>query len=96
MVTPQATQPPQGSSGDSVRITAQVRRQVLREHYEQRLAYQQAVVSAERADREANGSGVPMFSRADVAVSNTIAVLQDISATLQAYTDNRDFPVVQR
>lgn len=82
---------------DSVRITVQdippdVRRQLFREHYEQRLAHQQAVVAAERADRNANGTGTLMFSRADVAVSNTIAVLQDISATLAAYSgDNRDY-----
>jgi hypothetical protein len=96
MVTPQATQPPQAATGDSARITAEVRRQILREHYTERLARQQAVVASERADREANGVGAPMFSRADVAVSNTIAVLQDISSTLAAYSDNRDFREVQR
>jgi hypothetical protein len=80
-----------------VRITAQLRRRILREHYTERLAYQQAVVAAERADRKANGTGVPVFSRADVAVSNTIAVLQDISATLKSFGDeNRDFVAVQR
>lgn len=89
-------------SDESVRITAenvpnQVRRQILREHYEERLARQQAVVASERADRKANGAGVPMFSRADVAVSNTIAVLQDISATLAAFSEgNRDFAAVTR
>lgn len=94
----QSSKPPNstgraGSEGDdSVRITAQQRREILREHYEQRLARQQAVVASERNDRKANGAGVPMFSRADVAVSNTIAVLQDISATLKSIgDDNRDF-----
>lgn len=99
MVSPQTTQPsnsPHPRQGDSVRITAAispaVRRQILREHYEQRLTRQQAVVEAERADRKANGTGALMFSRADVAVSNTIAVLQDISATLKSIgDDNREF-----
>ena len=97
MVAPQVTHNSKSSHGDdeSVRITAQQRRQVLREHYTERLRYQQAVVASEKRDREANGAGVPMFSRADVAVSNMIAVLQDISATLAAYSDNRDFGAVQ-
>jgi hypothetical protein len=92
MVTSQATQPPQGSSGDSVRITAQVRRQVLREHYEQRLIHQRAVAQFERLDRKAQGfPGEPQYTVADLRVSNAVAVLQDISASLSALGENRDF-----
>jgi hypothetical protein len=79
----------------SVRITAQQRRQILREHYANRLVEQQAVVADERNDRNAQGAGEPVFSIADVRVSNKVAVLQDISATLKAFGDeNRDFPAV--
>lgn len=90
MVFPQATQPPQQATDDSVRITAQVRRQVLREHYTEKLERQQAVVDSERNDRKVNGDTTPFYTSADLRVSNTIAVLQDISATLAGLGDNRD------
>jgi hypothetical protein len=96
MVTPQATQPPQGSSDESVRITAEIRRQVIVEYLTDRLAYQQAVVTLERGARNTNASGPLMYTQADLRVSNTIAVLQDISSTLAAYSDNRDFRGVNR
>lgn len=105
MVSQQATQSDKPSTDwtrdESVRITAEqydaIRRRVLREHYTERLERQQAVVASERADRNANKRGTPMFTRADVAVSNTIAVLQDISAELKSFGDeNRDFPAVTK
>lgn len=98
MVSTQATQtgksphPRQGD--DSVRITAEIRRQVLCEHYTERLAVQQAAVASERTDRNALGRQEPVFSMADVRVSNKIAVLQDIAATLAAFGDNCDFGAV--
>lgn len=99
MVSPQATQPgnpPLPRRDASVRITAEQRRQVLREHYEERRSLQQAAVTAERIDRNALGPQEPVFSTADLRYSNKVAVLQDISATLAAYSDNRDFRGVAR
>lgn len=88
-------------SDDSVRITAEqydaIRRQVLREHYTERLERQQAVVTLERGIRNSNASGTPHYTHADLRVSNMIAVLQDISAALKSFGDeNRDFAQVTR
>jgi hypothetical protein len=98
MVTRQITQDSPESRDDSVRITAQVRRQILREHYTERLAAQQAVAQSERLDRKAQGfPGEPLYTVADLRVSNAVAVLQDISSTLKSFgDDNRDFQAVQR
>jgi hypothetical protein len=80
-----------------VRITSEVRRQVLIEHYTQRRAAQQAVVESERNDRKVHDSGLLLHSTSDLRVSNAIAVLQEIAANLAAFDDpNRDFKVVQR
>jgi hypothetical protein len=92
MVTTKPTQSPQGASDDSVRITAQQRRQVLREHYEQRLVHQRAVAQSERLDRKSQGfPGEVLYTTADLRVSNAVAVLQDIAASLSALGENRDF-----
>lgn len=97
MVTPQVTQDSPESRDDSVRITAQLRRRILREHYTERLVRQQVLVASEKADRNAQPAGEAAWTTADLRVSNTVAVLQDISATLKSFGDeNRDFPAVQR
>lgn len=53
MVTTENTQIPQpGHSGDSVRITAEVRRQVLKEHYRNESVRQHAVFLEARTNRD--------------------------------------------
>lgn len=49
----QATQPPQGSSDESVRITAAMRSQVLREHYRDEWIVQHAKFLEARNNRDA-------------------------------------------
>ena len=100
MVSTEVTQNSPQSSSDSVRITAvtlEQRRRILREHYMERLERQQAVVTLERGIRNSNASGTPHYTHADLRVSNTIAVLQDISAMVKSFGDeNRDFPAVAK
>ena len=108
MVSPQATQPaqpphprPTDWQAESARITAEdvppeVRRQILHDHYADRLITQRPVVESERQDRRSNPDKTPLYSFADMRVSNTIAVLQDIASALAGYSDNRDFGQVAR
>lgn len=102
MVSPQATHNDKPShptdwrprSGDdSVRITAEVRRQVLVEFLTDALTVQRAKTEGERIDRAATESASPhgFFSTADLRVSNAAAVQQWIASSLAGYTDNRDF-----
>ena len=102
----QATQPdntshptdwpqPRGE-GESVRITAEIRRQVVTEFLLRELTHQQAVVAGECNDlkvRRANG--LPCAA-AENRASNATAVLQYIGATLAGYSDNRDFAGVTK
>ena len=99
MVSPQATQPvqsPHPRQGDSVRITAEQRRQVLREHYEDE-HHKQAALAAFDANELAQlrSLGRP-YEAAKNRASNSAAVLQRIAANLAAYSDNRDFRGVTR
>ena len=104
MVSPQATHNDNPSHprstdwtrSDSVRITAEdvpahVRRQILREHYEQEHATQTAVCAFESNDLKVlRGQGRPT-AQAERRASAAAAVLQHIAANRAAYTDNRDF-----
>ncbi len=96
MVMRQVTQHDPESHGDSVRITAEIRRRVLLEHYTEKLERQQSVVELERNARNNKKSSPLMYTQDDLRVSNTIAVLQDASSYVQAYGGNRDFHEVQR
>lgn len=110
MVSPQATQnsnsphPRQGAD-ESVRITAAVRRQVLREHYEKRAAYQQAVTIEARNNRDSltiryrtNPEAVRPYQidEANRQLTAARTVEQDVRAALALYTDNREFRGVTR
>jgi hypothetical protein len=101
MVSPQATQPgntphprPTDWDRDSVRITAQQRRQVLSGFLSDALTVQRAVSEGERIDRETSNTGLRLYTQADLKVSNAAAIQQWIASNLAAYTDNRDFPAV--
>lgn len=106
MVSPQATQDnnfphPKPTdwrprSGDSVRITAEVRRQVLAEFLADALTVQRAVSEGERIDRESSDTGLRLYTQADLKVSNAVAIQQWISSNLAAYTGNRDFKGVAK
>lgn len=91
-------------SGDPVRITAEVtpavRRQILREHYEKRAAYQKAVTLEAKTNRDAltarfrsNPESVHPCQIEDANRQLTTArtVEQDVRANLALYTDNREF-----
>jgi hypothetical protein len=92
MVTTKPTESPQGASDESVPITPEIRRRVLRDEYARRLAAQRVVAEFERRDRKAQGfPGDPLYTVADLRVSNAVAVLQDIAASLSALGENRDF-----
>jgi hypothetical protein len=95
MVYQQATQPPQQPTG-SVRITAQVRRQVLREHYESEQRRQQAIVASECNDLKVLRANHLPAAVAEHRAANAVAVLQYIGTNLTAYSDNRDFRGVAR
>lgn len=94
MVSPQATQPgnpPLPRRDDSVRITAEQRRRILLEHYEQEHAKQEVVSAFEVNDLKVlRGQGRPT-AQAELRASNAAAVLQRIADNLAAYSDNRDF-----
>ncbi len=84
---------------DSVRITAAVRRQVLREHYEQRALLAQATTIEARNNRDSlttryrnNPEAVRPYQIAEANRQLTAArtVEQDVKTTLLAY-GNRDF-----
>ena len=113
MVSPQATQdssaphprPNDWQRGDSVRITAAVRRQVLREHYEQRASMQHAVTVEARNNRDSltdrfrqNPKAVTRYQidEANRELTAARTVEQDVNATLLAYSDNRGFRGVTR
>lgn len=86
---------------DSVRITvkdvpASVRRQILREHYEQQHANQTAVSAFECNDLKVLRAQGRPTAHAEQRASNAAAVLQHIASNLAAYTDNRDFKGVAR
>ena len=81
---------------DSVRITAQVRRQVLREFLADELATQQVKVDSEARDLRVLRENHLPCAAAENRASNATAVLQYIGAALQAYTGNRDFRGVAR
>lgn len=102
------TQPsnsPHPRQGDSVRITAQdipadVRRQLFREHYEKRAAYQQAVTIEARNNRDSltiryrtNPEAVRPYQidEANRQLTAARTVEQDVCANLAVYTDNREF-----
>lgn len=104
MVSPQATQPDKPSHptdwpqqrGDSPRITAEVRRQVLREHYRAEQVHQASLTKDFEWDLAALSSADPNALRAGqlqdaknrVLVSKGIE--QHIAANLAAF-GNRDF-----
>lgn len=106
MVSPQATQPgntphqrpTDWGRDDSVRITAQQRRQVLTEFLADALTVQRAVAEGERLDRTATACTAPtgFYTTSDLRVSNAAAVQQWIASNLAAYSDNRDFRGVAR
>lgn len=117
MVSSQATQPDNPSHStdwtrvqqrDSVRITAvtpEIRRQVLREHYEQRDFMQRAVTIEARNNRDslaarhgANPEAVRPYQvdEANRQLTAARTIEQDVSAMLAIYSDNRDFRGVAR
>lgn len=102
MVSPQATQDDNSShpndwprSADSVRITAQVsddvRREILREHYEKEYATQSVVSAFECNDLKVLRRQGRPTAQAELRASNAAAVLQRIADNLAAYGGNRDF-----
>lgn len=94
MVSPQATQPPQGSPA-SVRITAQVRHEVRLEFLLDELARQQVIVDNECRDlKRVKEMGLP-YAQAERRAGSATAVLQYLGSTLRALGYNRDFPVVR-
>jgi hypothetical protein len=100
MVSSQATQPhPRQGDDESVRITAQVRRQVLREHYEDEFRKQSAQSAFDANDLKVlRDSGLP-YESAKLRASNSAAVLQRIGSMVAAYggnRDNREFRTVTR
>lgn len=101
MVSTQVTQDgntphPRPADGDSVRITAADRRQVLREHYEDEHRKQAALAAFDANElAQLRKLGRP-YEAAKNRASNSSAVLQRIAANLAAYSDNRDFRGVAR
>lgn len=89
-----ATQPPQGASDDSVRITAQQRRQTEIDFLVRELARQQVIASSEAADLKRLKELGLRFDQAERRAANATAVLQYLGSTLRAYGYNRDFPAV--
>lgn len=82
---------------DSVRITAQQRRDIIHDFLADAIVTQRAVAEGERTDRKATESAAPrgFFTTADLRVSNAAAVQQWIASNLAAYSvDNRDFGAV--
>lgn len=80
---------------DSVRITAEIRRQVVGEFLQDALVVQRAVAEGERIDRASQPkSPLGLFTTADLKVSNAAAVQQWIASALAGFGDNRDFPAV--
>lgn len=88
---------------DSVRITAvspEVRRQILREHYEHRALMQHAVTIEAQTNRDSlatrfrsNPEAVRPYQvdEANRQLTAARTVEQDVKATLAVYSDNRDF-----
>src|SRR5687768_12428900 len=97
MVSPQTTQPPQGSP-DSVRITAQ--RAAIQTFLSDELKRAALVAQGERTDRAVLFAGQPTADKmlaADRRVIAANAVEQYLAAVAAAYgvkLDNRDFPAV--
>lgn len=96
MVTPQATQSPQGSSDESVRITARATIQgfVANEWKRARL-----IAENERTDRAILFAGQPTPDKmraADRRVIAANAVEQHFAAVAAAYGINRDFRAVTK
>lgn len=110
MVSPQVTQTgkpsnPRQGDDESVRITAAIRRQVLREHYEKRAAYQKAVAIEARNNRDSltiryrtNPEAVRPYQidEANRQLQAARTVEQDVRAALALYTDNREFRAVAK
>jgi hypothetical protein len=91
MVSTEVTQNSPQSSSDSVRITAETRRQVEIELLTRELTRQQIVVASECNDLKvlkSNGSPCAMAER---RASNATAVLQHLGSMLRARGGNRDF-----
>lgn len=79
-------------SGDSVRITADIRRQVLSEFFADALIVQRAVTEGERIDRKNSDTGVKLYTQADLKVRSAAAIQQWVASNLAAYADdNREF-----
>lgn len=79
---------------DSVRITAQQRRQVLREHLTDELARAQAIAAAEANDLKVlRTNGLP-YAQAELRAAIATALVQYLGSTLRSYSDNRDFRAV--
>lgn len=108
MVSVQATQPDKPShpnewkrdGDDSVRITAEIRRQVLREHYEHRASMQHAVTIEAQNNRDSltirystNPEAVRPYQidEANRQLTAARTVEQDVRSVLAVYSDNRDF-----
>jgi hypothetical protein len=79
-----------------VRITAEVRRQVLTEWLGKELATQQAVADSEARDLRVLRENHLPCAAAENRASNAIAVLQYIGTALGAFAGNRDFRGVAR
>lgn len=79
---------------DSVRITAQQRRAILRKHYEDEYATQSAVVAFEKNDLKVLRSAGQPYAMAELRAAASAAVLQHICMNLLAFGGNRDFGAV--
>jgi hypothetical protein len=94
MVAPQATQPPQGASDDSVRITA---RATIQRFVADELKRARLIAQNERNDRAVLFAGQPTPDKMLAAERRVIAansVEQYLAAVAAAYGVNRDVPAV--
>lgn len=78
------------AEGDSVRITAEGRRAVVK-FFTDELARQQTVADFEARDFESKRKRDVPSEHAERRASNATAVLQYIGSTLRAFEGNRDF-----
>lgn len=91
MVSTEVTQNSPQSSSDSVRITAEIRRQTLITFLTEELDRQQTVVDFEARELESKRKRGVSSAQAERRAANATAVLQYLGSTLRAVAGNRDF-----
>lgn len=91
MVSTEVTQNSPQSHGDSVRITAEIRRQTLVTFLTEELDRYQVIADAECKDlKNLRKLGLPL-AQAERRASTAIGIVQYLGSTLRAVAGNRDF-----